>query len=69
MVRKRDNLSCCFLLKEISFQEDCKNSEGEYVKVQALVSFFFCVIVGRESLKSYDVYGCAWVVTCVDNFD
>ena len=62
MVRKRDNLYAAerqFLLKEISLKEDCKNSEGECVKVQALVSFFFCVIVGRESLKSYEVYGSA----------
>lgn len=62
MVRKRDNLYAAerqFLLKEISLPEDCKNSEGERVKVQALFSFFFCVIVGRESLKSYEVYGSA----------
>ena len=61
MVRKRDNLYAAerqFLLKEISLKEDCKNSEGKCVKVQALF-FFFCVIVGRESLKSYEVYGWA----------
>lgn len=48
MVRKRDNLYAAerqFLLKEISLPEDCKNSEGERVKVQALVSFFSVLLL------------------------
>ena len=49
MVRKRDNLYAAerqFLLKEIiSLKEDCKNSEGECVKVQALVSFFSVLLL------------------------
>lgn len=48
MVRKRDNLYAAerqFFLKEISLPEDCKNSEGERVKVQALVSFFSVLLL------------------------
>ena len=48
MVRKRDNLYAAerqFLSKEISLKEDCKNSEGECVKVQALVSFFSVLLL------------------------
>lgn len=61
MVRKRDNLYAAerqFLLKEISLPEDCKNSEGERVKVQALVSFFsvlLLVVKAQKAMKCMDL--------------